>query len=57
MSKSLTKELTVGGAGTAVISVVRLGGTTMVSPSAVIAVINRLQKAIPTVVILAVFIV
>ena len=54
MSKSLTKELIVGGAGTSVITVVRLAGTNTVSPSAVIAVINRLQKAIPAVVIVAV---
>jgi hypothetical protein len=46
----------VGGAGAAVITVVRLGGTTTVSPSAVIAVMNTLQKAIPAVVMVAVFI-
>jgi len=46
----------VGGAGVAAITVVPLGRTTTVSPSAVIAVMNTLQKAIPAVVIVVVFI-
>lgn len=57
LSNALTMVFIVGGAGTSVITVVRLAGTITVSPSVVIAGITRLQKATPAVMIIRVLMV